>query len=185
MQAKKPLPGRAVILTFDDGYHDFAQYAWPLLEQYGFAAHVFLVADAIGQTSTWDHIYDQETPLLDWPEIARLEAQGVAFGSHMASHRPLTALSIAQIVCEAARSRTILEQGLQRIDNIRRPIKTVAYPYGDADPVVRHLVGACGYTIGLSRESRLCQFQDDLLALPRIEISGADHTSEFIAKLVL
>lgn len=63
------------------------------------------------------------------------------------------------------------------------PVKTFAYPYGEFDPVVQHLIGACGYTLGLSCRSALCQFQDELLALPRIEVMGSDSLQEFIVKL--
>jgi peptidoglycan/xylan/chitin deacetylase (PgdA/CDA1 family) len=36
------LPARAVLLTFDDGYRDFLDFAWPLLKKYSVPAVVFL-----------------------------------------------------------------------------------------------------------------------------------------------
>jgi peptidoglycan/xylan/chitin deacetylase (PgdA/CDA1 family) len=54
MQRWEPLPGRAVLLTFDDGYLDSERYAWPLLRQHGFSAIAFLVADRVGGTNSWD-----------------------------------------------------------------------------------------------------------------------------------
>ena len=38
----RPLPRRPVLITFDDGYHDFAEIAWPILRRHGFAATLFV-----------------------------------------------------------------------------------------------------------------------------------------------
>lgn len=177
MASKSPLPGRAVSLTFDDGYLDFLAYAWPLLKRYGFSATVFLVAAEIGRSNCWDSFYGKEVPLLGWQELHQLQDQGVEFGSHSVSHLPLTALSVEEVVREGTRSRVLLERKLGV------PIKFFAYPYGDVDQVVQHLIGACGYVFGLSCRPGLSSFQDSLLALPRIEVTGSDRLQEFIAKL--
>jgi len=177
METRKPLPGRAVLITFDDGYLDFFTHAWPLLKRYGFSATVFLVADEIGRTNTWDRSYGEEIPLLGWKEIRQLRDEGVEFGSHSASHRPLTGLSVEEIVREGARSRAILERGLEQ------PVTAFAYPYGAEDRVIEHLIGACGYIYGLSCRPDLSRFYDSLLALPRIEVTGSDTLQDFILKL--
>jgi len=177
MEVRRPLPGRAIHITFDDGYRDFLTNAWPLLEHYGFSATVFLVADRIGQSSSWDRGYGAEFPLLGWSEIHQLAGEGVEFGSHSASHPFLTALALEDLVREGAHSRALLECGLGV------PVRAFAYPYGDVDQTVQHLVGACGYVFGLSCESRLSSFHDSLLALPRLEIAGSDSLAEFVARL--
>ena len=177
MEAKRPLPGRAMIITFDDGYRDFLTEAWPLLAKYGFSATVFLVADSVGRTNEWDQYYGQERPLLGWEEIRKLQKEGIEFGSHSLSHRPLTELPIQEVVREAARSKTLLERGLEA------RIRTFAYPYGASDEVIHRLVGACGYTFGLTCRSGPSQFRDSHLALPRIEIKGYDGLQEFAAKV--
>ncbi|MBD2075732.1 glycosyltransferase [Phormidium sp. FACHB-592] len=177
MATRQPLSGRAVLITFDDGYLDFLTYAQPLLKQYGFSVTVFLVADKIGQSNSWDKFYGEDLPLLNWQQIRQLQAEGVEFGSHSASHRPLTGLSFAEVVKEGARSRAILQQELQV------PIRAFAYPYGDCDRVVEHLIGGCGYTFGLSCHPGLSHFNDALLALPRIEIKGSDRFQDFVKKL--
>jgi SAM-dependent methyltransferase len=52
--AHRPLPGRPVILTFDDGYKDFIENAWPILERADFKATVFVVTELVGRVADWD-----------------------------------------------------------------------------------------------------------------------------------
>jgi peptidoglycan/xylan/chitin deacetylase (PgdA/CDA1 family) len=47
-------PAKAVVLSFDDGYADLVEHAFPLLERYGFGATVFVVTGETGGASTWD-----------------------------------------------------------------------------------------------------------------------------------
>jgi peptidoglycan/xylan/chitin deacetylase (PgdA/CDA1 family) len=176
-EAKTPLSSLAVIITFDHGYRSFATYAWPLLKRYGFSAVVFVVTDQVAKPHHWEGDACPAASRLDWHEISYLLHEGVEFGSHTASHRPLTALSPTQVVNEGARSRAILERRLGV------PIRAISYPYGDVDPVVQHLIGACGYFFGLSTRCAPSTFNDELLALPRIEITGADNLQRFSAKL--
>lgn len=174
---KWPLPGRAVLLTFDGSYLDFLTHVWPLLQHYDFSAIVFLVTNEIGRANTWNRFYGEETPLLGWDDIRQLRKEGVEFGSLSASHRPLTSLSVEEIVREGARSKAMLERGLEE------PVQSFAYPYGDTDRVVQHLIGACGYTFGLSSRPGFDTFESSLLDLPRIEVTGSDRFQDFIAKL--
>jgi peptidoglycan/xylan/chitin deacetylase (PgdA/CDA1 family) len=177
MQTKTPLPGRALLITFDDGYRDFQTYAWPLLQRYGFSTLVFLVTGAIGESNSWDRAYGEQLPLLGQRELLQLQGEGVTFGSHSISHHPLTGLSPADVVREGLGSRLTLEHMLGL------PTQAFAYPYGDTDQVVQHLIGACGYLFGLSCRHGFSSFDDSLLALPRIEVGGLDRFQDFVAKL--
>src|SRR5256884_6327608 len=71
-RGERRLPGRAIILTFDDGYRSTRTIALPLLRQYGFSATIFLVAAYVGQTNLWDAAEMQE-PLLDAGEIQDMQ----------------------------------------------------------------------------------------------------------------
>ncbi|MEG5066871.1 sulfotransferase [Microcoleus sp. B3-A4] len=164
--AKTPLPGKAILMTFDGGYLDFFQYAWPLLKRFDFTATVFLVAESIGKTNSWEKAEFEEVQLMGWPEILQLRDAGIEFGSMSATHQPLTALSPTEIVREAAKSRAILERGLEK------SVKCFAYPYGDVDPIVAHLIGASGYTFGVSYHLNFSSFDDSLLSLPRIQVTA-------------
>lgn len=175
--ARRPLPGRPVLLTFDDGYRDFALFAWPLLRRYGFGALVFLVAERVGKTSRWDDLHGEPVPLLGWEEIQTLRDEGVEFGSHSATHPPLTGLSPAEVTQEAARSRALLTRG------IGHAVDAFAYPHGDYNPAIVHLVGACGYVYGFTCQPGAAGLDDTLMALPRIEVAGGDGATELAGKL--
>jgi peptidoglycan/xylan/chitin deacetylase (PgdA/CDA1 family) len=175
-ETRQPLPGRAVILTFDDGYRDFHQHAWPVLKRHGFSAVVFVVTSQIGGINQWDSA-QEELELLGEQEIRSLDREGVEFGSHSHDHRSMLTLSPEEVAREHLASRAALGRILGRA------VDKVSYPYGASDRVVQHLAGACGYVYGVSTRVAASRLQDSLLALPRIEISGQDGLEQFIAKL--
>lgn len=54
---RRSLPKRAVAITFDDGYVDFAEVARPLLECNDLPATVFAVTGDLGQEFWWDRLH--------------------------------------------------------------------------------------------------------------------------------
>jgi peptidoglycan/xylan/chitin deacetylase (PgdA/CDA1 family) len=57
----KKLPARAVVVTFDDAYFDFAEHAWPTLKRYGIPATLFVPTaypDQPERTFWWDDLYN-------------------------------------------------------------------------------------------------------------------------------
>src|SRR6267143_597164 len=42
VEKRTPLPKRAVLITFDDAYADFAEIAWPILKQFRLPATMFV-----------------------------------------------------------------------------------------------------------------------------------------------
>ena len=110
----RPFAGRPVMLTFDDGYDDFHDQAWPILAAHGFTATVFAVAGKLGQSADWDEEYGPPASLMTGERLRALADQGVAIGSHAFSHRRLTLLGMEDLYREALRSAATLEQALGR-----------------------------------------------------------------------
>ena len=60
-EGRADLPPRAVLLTFDDAYTDFADVAWPLLRRAGLPATLFVPTaypDVPGRAFWWDRLHD-------------------------------------------------------------------------------------------------------------------------------
>lgn len=174
---RHPISGRPVVLTFDDGFEDFSSTAWPLLRSFDFRPEVFIVTDLAGGTSDWDSARGGAFPLMAPQTIARLHADGVSFGSHLASHRPADGLSTRELADELLRSRAKLTEWLGRAP------ASLAAPYGRADRRLRRLARECGYDILFSTRPALADLDSDPFDLPRIEVRGDMALDEFVAGL--
>ena len=66
------LPPRSVAVTFDDGYADNCQYAWPIMKKYGIPGLVFVVTGVLDRTHYlwWDAIWKA------MPTLVRLAGEG-------------------------------------------------------------------------------------------------------------
>jgi peptidoglycan/xylan/chitin deacetylase (PgdA/CDA1 family) len=117
---------RLALVTFDDAYQDFRQFAWPILESLKVPATLFVIADAIGGWNDWDDMAPKRHRHLTAGELRHLHGAGVVIGSHTCSHRPLVRLSDSELESELRDSRHRLE------DLIGGAVITLAYPGGAA-----------------------------------------------------
>lgn len=90
---KKPLPNKAVLLTFDDGYQSFFHRVYPLLQLYQYPAVVGLVTSWM-EKAPHDSVTSSTTPiprqaLLTWDQVRTMLRSGlveVASHSHDLHH---------------------------------------------------------------------------------------------------
>jgi peptidoglycan/xylan/chitin deacetylase (PgdA/CDA1 family) len=60
IETHEPLPPGSLLVTFDDGYHDFVDTAWPILERYQIPTLMFLATGYLSPPSElywWDLLY--------------------------------------------------------------------------------------------------------------------------------
>lgn len=171
------LPGRSVVLTFDDGCRCFLDHALPALAERGMTATLFAVAGELGGTNRWDRAAgEREERLLDAEGLRQVAAAGIEIGSHGLCHRDLTAIPDAALADEAAGSRAALEAVLGR------PVTTFCYPYGRLDARARAAGAAAGYRAAVSIRGQAGAVNGDLFALPREIVNPGDSAFELKLK---
>jgi peptidoglycan/xylan/chitin deacetylase (PgdA/CDA1 family)/GT2 family glycosyltransferase len=165
-----------VLLTFDAN-RDFLETAWPALQRHGFGATVLIASERVDHAARRTRAAAGTPPRLSWPQLRRLQADGVTFASHGVSERDLTMLTLREVRQEIRHSRQVLEHelGVQ--------VDTFAYPAGRHTPAIRYLVGMNGYDYGIAGGRGVCAIGDPLLALPRVDVSAHDPVERLAARL--
>jgi peptidoglycan/xylan/chitin deacetylase (PgdA/CDA1 family) len=178
LAGRRETPARAVALTFDDGYENFYEYAYPELSKYGFPAMVYLISDLLGQPSSWFAADGRATPPLMSPaRIRQLRGGGIDFGSHSASHVKLAEQPTERIREEVKRSRAALE------DVLGEPVRHFCYPYGSHDRRAVEAVAEAGYSCATTCVRSPATAADDPLTLPRKAISFGDNLIGYFWRL--
>jgi len=155
---------KLVVITFDDGFMNNYTEAFPVLRMHGFTATIFITTDYVGKTCAWmkdDSI--PGLPMMSWSEIREMRASGIDFEAHTCSHPHLTELSVKDIRDELVKSKSILE------DKIDREIDFFGHPYGDTDCRSQQVARECGYKAAFGYTGfRLNDSQTNLYDLKRL-----------------
>jgi len=172
------LSHHSVVLTFDDGYDNFSQNAFPVLRRYAFPATVFLISDLLGRTAKWLAEDSRHAPdLMDKMTIKELRSNNIVFGSHTLTHPLLTRIDRLRQSREIADSKSALE------DLLGEEVKFFCYPSGDYDENVVNLVREAGYKAALTCDRGAATPYEDPLTLPRKAISFGDSLIGYFWKL--
>lgn len=162
-----PLPRKAVAITFDDGYRDNFTEAFPILQEFGAKATVFMVSKNFDRPER-----------IHWTDAFAMKAGEVAFESHSVSHPDLTVIGREALRHELEESKRVIEDGLGS------QVTALAYPAGAFNQTVEVALASAGY---LSRwkkgggpvEPRNSQ---NMYQLPRVRIHGRTHMDKFVAR---
>jgi peptidoglycan/xylan/chitin deacetylase (PgdA/CDA1 family) len=164
---------RLLHVTFDDAFSSVAQ-GLPVLEQLGIPLTVFVCTDFadsgrpldIPELQSHARDYPHELATMDWTQLARLPADLVEIGSHTVSHAHLTRLSDDELMTELTQSRQRIEEELGR------PCRYLAYPFGEEDQRVRAAAREAGYTAAFALPGS--PRPPDDYAIPRLGLFAHD-----------
>ncbi len=149
------LSEKIFILTFDDGDITNFSNVFPLLEQYNFTGHFFIIAGAV-----------KKGEKMDWPQIKELKNNGHIIGSHGMTHQVLKGLEGKDLKYELGESKRILEYELNC------SITHLSIPKGHYDQRIIDTAKEIGYrTICTSDIGRNYLSRLNLLRLKRIPVT--------------
>jgi len=130
------LPQRPLIITFDDGYENNYQYAYPVLKEYGFKAVIYSVADP---TAPFFKEFEIPERLLSPEQMKEMSEHGISIQGHTTTHPHLKELSDDEI-------RRELQECKERLEAITgKPVVHMAIPYGSYDNRLFTIARQVGY----------------------------------------
>jgi peptidoglycan/xylan/chitin deacetylase (PgdA/CDA1 family) len=180
--AGRDLPAHIAMVTFDDGYRDNYDHAFPVLRRLDLPATIFLTTgfvngeiDITQECKSYgglDH--------LKWTQIKEMSNHGVYFGAHTHRHPILTKLPLDKADAEILRSKQVFEEKLGG------PVRHFAYPLGQPgtfNTAIMNILKKHGFDLSCCTIWGTDNNNTDLFALQRIRIDSVDTMRDFIAKV--
>ena len=166
-----------IILTFDDGYKDNYDLAFPILKEFNFKATIFLMGSLT--YNEWDVKAggERKFSLMSVEMIKEMQDYGIEFGAHTFNHPKLNTLSNEEIEHQIVDVKKPLEE------KIGKEIITFAYPYGILNDYAKEMAKKAGYTFALATDSGSVCLSDDLYQIRRIAIFPNTNLFSFKRKV--
>ena len=165
----KKQPPNTVVISFDDGYEDNYDFAYPVLKKYNFPATIFVIVEAIG-----------EEGYLKFAQINEMASPGVIdIGNHSLVGDYLPGQKQRQLESEINASKLILEAQLNK------NVDFFCYPIGGFDSEIQEIVKKYGYRGACTTNRGKIQnyLNNDVFALKRIKIKDSSNSLVLWTKL--
>jgi peptidoglycan/xylan/chitin deacetylase (PgdA/CDA1 family) len=174
---------RSLHVTFDDAFRSVSAGV-DVLERFGVPATVFVCAACgddgspppVPELAAEVEAHPDELATMTWGELGALAERGVEVASHTATHPHLPELSSVELDRELQGSRERIE------DELRRPCRFLAYPFGEEDARVRAAARRAGYEAAFALSTK--GETPDRFAVRRIGVYPNDRPARLAIKSV-
>jgi len=170
-----PLPDKPVIITFDDGWSNQYQYAFPLLRKYGFVATFFVNPQPIGRGSAY----------MTRENLVALADAGNDIESHTWTHMALTRKkteSQLEFQNRIMRQMTLADTWIKTVVG-RKPV-ALCYPFGYYDVEAVSRAKAVGYRVAFTTDEGVADARPwDAMIMKRFTINRGDSVAGFKTRL--
>ncbi|MFC1420354.1 polysaccharide deacetylase family protein [Streptacidiphilus cavernicola] len=170
------LPPRSAVLTFDDGFADFYWTVTPLLTDRDLPATLYVTTGAVhppGGTARGSLL--PPAPMLNWRQIATLDACGIEIGGHTRTHPQLDTLPGRKLCDEVFGCKRDLEELLSH------PVESFAHPHGYSNASVRRKVQKAGWSSATSVGYAFSSPADNALRISRLMVRADTPAEQFQA----
>lgn len=157
---------KTAVITFDDGYKDFADNALPALQSYAYPSTIYLTTGFLAGGKPHHKKPGPSDPMLDWSQLPELVSSGTEIGAHSHSHPQMDTLATTQLRRETHLPKELLEDAL----NVR--VRSFAYPHGYNGPRVQRCIRDAGYDNGAGVRNAFTHADDDPFNVARLMLQS-------------
>ncbi len=177
-------PEKSILLTFDDGYYSFYEYAYPVLKKYNFPAIVFPIISSMPGLER-QPVYSDRLSFTDMVKLNN-NSPVINFGSHsynlhyFEDEEPaiyqLNSECTDEYTCRIRRdlrlSRDLIEDQLDKVNNLT----SLAWPYGYYTEEAEKIAKDLGFELIFKLEDRPYNPGLDKISIPRYGITSGSLT---------
>ncbi len=155
---KKP-----IIITFDDGYKDAFENAFPILKKYDFKGIFYIVSKFMDKDN-----------YLSWEDAKKMSKENMVIAAHTVSHLNLAELNQEKLTQE------IINNKIDIKNNIGSETVDFCYPAGKYNEKVIATLKEQNFKTATTVKNGIASQNSDLFELPRIRITNNTNLEKIL-----
>lgn len=158
LEKGRKLPPKPVILTFDDGYDDAHQHAFPRLQEMDMVGTFFIIGNFMDQPG-----------YLTWEQALEMKKAGMEIGNHSLTHPDMSKMQPSDQFNEANITADKIKEALGE-----RP-EFFCYPLGRYNDMTMNVVKQTGHLAALTTVDGTLHFNGNLYRLTRVRVRNTTN----------